>query len=45
MRGYKLPPLATGKAPLGVEVAAHLQRLFEQFGRPLFLKRDGLVKS
>jgi len=38
--GYKLPPMLTEKEPLGVEVSTHLQRLFEQFGCPLFLKRD-----
>jgi len=30
----------TEKEPLGVEVAAHLKRLFPKFGLPLFLKID-----
>lgn len=38
--GYKFPPLATLKQPAGYEVSLHLEKLFQQFGRPLFLKRD-----
>lgn len=37
---YKFPPLSTLNEPQGHEVADHLKRLFDQFGKPLFLKRD-----
>jgi transposase InsO family protein len=36
---YKFPPLA-GPLPHGSQVARHLERLFAQYGTPLFLKRD-----
>jgi len=36
---YKFPPLA-GPLPHGEQVARHLESLFEQYGTPLFLKRD-----
>jgi transposase InsO family protein len=36
---YKLPPLL-GVRLTGAVVAAHLEKLFEQFGAPLVLKRD-----
>jgi hypothetical protein len=36
---YKFPPLC-GAYPQGKEIAAHLKRLFDTFGAPLFLKRD-----
>lgn len=36
---YKFDPIA-GDVPCGEEVAGHLQRLFTEFGAPLFLKRD-----
>jgi transposase InsO family protein len=38
--GYKFPPLATEREPRGHEVAAHLQKLFAQFNKPLFFKLD-----
>lgn len=38
--GYKLIPLAAEKEHRGHEIRVHLKKLFEQFGRPLFLKRD-----
>lgn len=38
--GYKLPPLTSGSVPKGLEITRHLGRLFKEFGRPLFLKRD-----
>lgn len=38
--GYKFAPLVTTTEPCGPQVSAHLEKLFEQFGRPLFLKRD-----
>jgi hypothetical protein len=38
--GYKFAPLVTTTEPCGPHVSAHLEKLFEQFGRPLFLKRD-----
>lgn len=38
--GYKFPPLVTKKVPWGVEVSIQLKKLFQQFGRPLFIKRD-----
>ena len=37
---YKLPPLAGSQLSGGEELAGHLDRLFRQFGAPLFLKRD-----
>ena len=37
---YKLPPIASSQKVCGEEVAGHLSRLFEEFGKPLFLKRD-----
>jgi hypothetical protein len=36
---YRLPALAAGRVN-GPVVAAHLERLFQQFGPPLLLKRD-----
>lgn len=36
---YKFDPIA-GAVPCGEEVAGHLERLFTQFGAPLFMKRD-----
>lgn len=38
--GYKFAPLVTTTEPCGPQVSVHLKKLFEQFGRPLFLKRD-----
>lgn len=37
---YKLPPLAGPQLCSGEELSGHLDRLFSQFGAPLFLKRD-----
>lgn len=37
---YKFRPLASDSAPLGEEVAGHLDHLFSRFGPPLFCKRD-----
>ncbi|MFC1591060.1 hypothetical protein ACFL43_00900 [Thermodesulfobacteriota bacterium] len=37
---YKLPPLAGSQLSGGEELSGHLDRLFRQFGAPLFLKRD-----
>jgi hypothetical protein len=38
--GYKFAPLVTTTEPCGPEVRLHLEKLFEQFGCPLFVKRD-----
>lgn len=38
--GYKFAPLVTTTEPCGPHVSVYLEKLFEQFGRPLFLKRD-----
>lgn len=38
--GYKLPPYTDAEELKGVDVASHLEQLFERFGPPLFLKRD-----
>jgi len=38
--GYKLPPHTDAKELNGVTIASHLEKLFERFGPPLFLKRD-----
>lgn len=38
--GYKFPPLCSDKHIRGPEVADHLEQLFQQFGKPLFLKVD-----
>lgn len=38
--GYKFVPLVTTTAPRGPEISDHLEKLFRQFGCPLFLKRD-----
>jgi hypothetical protein len=38
--GYKLPPLASGSVPKGPEITRHLGQVFEEFCRPLLLKRD-----
>jgi len=37
---YKFPPVAGLQIPCGQEIAGHLDRLFNDFGVPLFLKRD-----
>ena len=37
---YKFEPLVRKGSITGGEIAQHLKRLFEQFGAPLFLKRD-----
>lgn len=37
---YKFPPLCSEKQIRGQEVAAHLEQLFRQFKKPLFLKID-----
>jgi len=38
--GYKFPPLTGTHTFRGDEISPHLEKLFERFGRPLFLKRD-----
>ena len=37
---YKFAPLATAALPCGEEVAGHLDRHFNRYGPPLFVKRD-----
>jgi len=38
--GYRLAQLVTTTEPCVPQVSGHLKKLFEQFGSPLFVKRD-----